>query len=78
MSIQDALGFLWTVRHRADLQERLGALGPAITPEQLMALATEVGSPCSADDLQAAFRHDWVMRWLHHRHDESGPHPGPR
>lgn len=74
MSTQAALVFLRTVRQRPDLQAGLAALGPAITSERLLELATELGSPCSAEELQAAFRLDWAMRWLHHHRDEHGPH----
>jgi hypothetical protein len=64
MSIQVALAFFRTVRDRPELRQRIAAWGPAAPMSQLEALADELGLACSATDLDAAFRHDWVMRWL--------------
>ena len=64
MSIQVALAFFRTVRQRPDLQAQIAVWGPATTTSQLVELANQMGFACSADELQAAFRHDWSMRRL--------------
>ena len=65
MSIQAALDFFRTVRQRPDLQARMTDWGPAPSASQLVDLAGELGFTVTESDLMAAFRHDWVMRWLH-------------
>ena len=64
--MQDALDFFQTVRRRPDLQQQIRTWGPAPSIGQLVELASCLGFACSADDLRAAFRHDWIMRWLHY------------
>ena len=66
MSLQSALAFLQTVRGRPDLQEKVAAWGPAATATDLAELAEQLGHPCTAAEVEEAFRHDWTMRWLRH------------
>ena len=66
MSIQAALAFFQTVRHRPDLQQQIDALGPSMTATQLVELVNKLGFACSAAEVQEAFRYDWTMRWLHY------------
>ena len=73
LSLQRALAFFAAVRQRPDLQDRIAAGGPGITAGDLAELASHVGFPCAATDVQAAFRHDWMMRWLHQAGRSSTP-----
>jgi Nif11 domain len=66
MSTQAALTFLHDVSERPELQQRLAALGPTPTTGQLVELGREMRFAFSAAELQAAFRYDWMMRWVHH------------
>lgn len=75
MPVQDALDFFHLVRRRPDLQEQIARWGPAPSVSQLVELASQLGFSLSPADLHAAFRHDWVMRWLHHA---SAGLPAPR
>ncbi|MGH9279922.1 MAG: Nif11-like leader peptide family natural product precursor [Acidimicrobiales bacterium] len=65
MSVQAALDFFHDVRRSPDLQVQVAAWGPAPSIRHLVELANRLGFACSAADLQIAFRHDWIMRWLH-------------
>ena len=66
MSVQAAIEFFQTVRLRPDLHDRIRAWGPAPSTTQLVELASDLGLSCSEAELQAAYRHDWVMRWVRH------------
>jgi hypothetical protein len=66
MTVQDALDFIQMVRRSPDVQERIAAWGPAPSVAQLIELAGQLGFTFSPVQLQAAFRHDWTMRWVHH------------
>jgi hypothetical protein len=66
MPIQDALDFFDLVRRRPDIQARMAAWGPAPSLTQLLELGSELGFGFSPAELHAAFRQDWMMRWLHH------------
>jgi hypothetical protein len=66
MTVQNALDFIQMVRRSPDVQERIAAWGPAASMAQLIELADRLGFAFSAADLQAAFRYDWTMRWVHH------------
>lgn len=65
MTVQAALDFIHMVRRSPDVQEQIGAWGPTSSLEQLIELAGQLGFVFSPADLQAAFRHDWTMRWVH-------------
>jgi hypothetical protein len=66
VSVQSALAFLQTVRGRPDVQAQVAAWGAAATAADLAELAERLGHPCTAAELEQAFRHDWTMRWLRH------------
>lgn len=74
MSVQAALEFFSAVRRRPDVQATITAPGPALTTAHLADLAAELGYACSEDELQSAFRHDWLMRRMRaaHRAEDRG------
>jgi hypothetical protein len=62
MSVQSALAFIAEARRDPALQSRLLALGVAAVEDDLVNLGVLVGYSFNADELQRAFRYDWVMR----------------
>ena len=66
MSQQAALRFVREVREDATLRSRVEALGDHATLDDVAALASDAGFPCTADELRAAHGHDWGMRWVRH------------
>ncbi|MGF1676140.1 MAG: Nif11-like leader peptide family natural product precursor [Rivularia sp. (in: cyanobacteria)] len=66
MSFKAAFGFIRAVRECQDLQARLQDLGHAVSGEELVKLGQETGFDYREVELQAAFKHDWVMRALRH------------
>lgn len=62
MSLKAAFGFIRAVRERQDLQTSLQDLGQAVSGEELVKLGKESGFDYTEVELQAAFKHDWVMR----------------
>ena len=64
MSQQAALAFFRAVRERPDLRKEIARWGCATSAGDLAALAAREGFPCAPGDLEAAFRHDWMMRWV--------------
>ena len=66
MTVQNALDFIQMVRRSPDVRERIAAWEPAPTMAQLIELAGGLGFAFSPAELQAAFRYDWTMRWVHH------------
>jgi hypothetical protein len=77
MPVQDALDFFSAVRRRPDVQERLATWEPPPSLSRLVDFAGELGFVFSEQELQAAFRHDWAMRWLHYGSAGSSPTSGP-
>jgi hypothetical protein len=63
---QPPLSFFAAVRQDASLRSRVAALGPAPSTAQVAACATDAGFLCTAEEIEAAFRSDWLMRWVHH------------
>jgi hypothetical protein len=64
MSLKAAFGFIRAVRECHDLQTILQDLGQAVSGEELVKLGKETGFDYTEVELQAAFKHDWVMRSL--------------
>jgi predicted ribosomally synthesized peptide with nif11-like leader len=64
MSIQEALHFMRKVREDEGLRSRAEALVRGGDLEELVRLAGEAGYPFTVDDLRAAFKHEWAMRWF--------------
>ena len=62
MSVQSALAFIAAARRDPALQSRLLALGVVAVEGDLVSLGLLAGYSFSADELQRAFRYDWVMR----------------
>jgi hypothetical protein len=77
MSMQVALQFIRRAREEESLQSRIQALGPAVDLAGLVEVGMEAAMAFTADELQAAFKHDWQMRWFHYsarnRYEESPP-----
>ncbi|WP_414623433.1 Nif11-like leader peptide family natural product precursor [Calothrix sp. CCY 0018] len=66
MSLKAAFKFIRAVRERQDLQTSLQDLGQAVGGEELVKLGKETGFDYTEVELQAAFKHDWVMRSFRH------------
>lgn len=66
MSLKAAFGFIRAVRECQDLQASLQDLGQAVNGEELVKFGKETGFDYTLIELQAAFKHDWVMRSLHY------------
>lgn len=71
MSFPNAVEFIRRVRDDQLLKRRLSALSVDQWMEGLMALGREIGLEFQAQEFDAAFKHDWRMRWLKH----SARHP---
>ena len=76
MTIQTALAFFELVRASPDLQAEMAAWGPHATTQALLDLARSSGHAFTEPELQAAFRHDWVMRWLRDSHHVAAAQDG--
>ncbi|MGB3649798.1 MAG: Nif11 family protein [Rivularia sp. (in: cyanobacteria)] len=66
MSLKAAFGFIRAVRERQNLQASLLMKGQAVSGEELVKFGKETGFDYTEVELQAAFKHDWVMRSLHY------------
>jgi hypothetical protein len=64
MSVQIALQFIQQLRADQGLKNRLLALDDSHNLERFVKLGSEVGLPFTVDELKAAHKHDWTMRWL--------------
>lgn len=60
--VQAALRFLAAARRDPVLRERLTALEPEAGFAELLPIAQTAGFPLTAEDLHAAFVHDWCLR----------------
>jgi predicted ribosomally synthesized peptide with nif11-like leader len=69
VSVQAALQFIRRVRQDGQLADRVRALGPEATLDQLVSIGTEAGYDVTADDLRRAHAHDWSLRWIRYRMD---------
>lgn len=70
MAIHDAFMFLQRSRQEPRLRRNLEAVGERECSERLLALGKAEGFLFTVEELQAAFRHDWTMRWLRFTRDE--------
>jgi Nif11 domain len=66
MSVQTALQFIRRSREDKALQSKIQALGTAADLDGLVEIGAEVAITFTVEELQAAFRHDWRMRWMHY------------
>jgi predicted ribosomally synthesized peptide with nif11-like leader len=64
MSVQTALQFIQQVRADVGLKSKLLALNNSPDLETLVKLGAEAGVTFTVEELQAAHKHDWAMRWL--------------
>lgn len=64
MSIQAAIHFIQQVRDQRQAPEIPVGNTWLDDLEEVVRHGAQVGYDFSADDLRAAFRHDWQMRWL--------------
>lgn len=64
MSEQAALDFIAASRNRPDLREAIRTRDTDRSLDELVRIGREAGFIFSSDDLRAAFRHDWIMRYL--------------
>jgi hypothetical protein len=62
MSVQAAMEFIQHVR-RQDEQSLIDGRGDDLSV--VVQIGARMGHTFTMDDLRAAFRHDWQMRWLH-------------
>ena len=73
MSVPEALRFIALVRNDPELARQIRALGPDASLERLAGEGASRGIHFSADDLRAAYKFDWKMRFAHGaRPTESG------
>lgn len=66
MSLQEAIQFIRQVRTDHALRDKIEALGSEADLKSIARIGTEAGFAFTPEDLQAAFKHDWAMRWLHY------------
>ncbi len=67
MSVHDALRFIGEVRKSEALKEELRPLLGGADLEQVCRIGVEAGFVFTTDELRAAYKHDWAMRWLRDR-----------
>ncbi len=75
MSVQSALAFIQYARREAEAKKE-------IVPEtddldEIVLRAGKAGYQFTTEELRAAFKHDWAMRWFHHSADLSGTKEEP-
>jgi hypothetical protein len=64
MSIQIALQFIHQLRTDEELKNRLFVLNDSPNLESFVKLGAEIGLIFTVEELKAAHKHDWAMRWL--------------
>lgn len=64
MSLTAAHAFIRRVAEDAALRTGVQRLGQGATLEALVALGDEAGLQFDAQTLRAAWRQDWLLRWL--------------
>jgi hypothetical protein len=64
MSVQTALQFIQELRDDEGLKNRLLARNSSPDLESFVKLGAEIGLVFTVEDLKAAHKHDWGMRWL--------------
>ena len=63
MSVQAAMDFIQHVREQRQSEQRLiDGRGDDLCA--VAQIGAQMGHTFTVDDLRAAFRHDWQMRWL--------------
>jgi predicted ribosomally synthesized peptide with nif11-like leader len=67
MSVENALRFIVAVRSDESLKDRIRLVPPEQGLEAVVRIAAEAGFAFSAEDLRAAHRHEWGMRWIRER-----------
>jgi predicted ribosomally synthesized peptide with nif11-like leader len=70
MSVQAALQFIQAVRQDENLQERM-MLGHPASGEELVQVGRDAGFEYNEAELQAAYKHDWVMRSIRYKLTEN-------
>lgn len=66
MSIQTALYFIQQLRENEELKKRLLAHNANPNLDNFVEFGNEVGLTFTIEELKAAHKHDWAMRWLHY------------
>jgi Nif11 domain len=54
------------MRENQSIQKKLQDFGQPVSGEQLVEFGKGAGFDYTQDELQTAFKHDWVMRALHY------------
>jgi predicted ribosomally synthesized peptide with nif11-like leader len=68
MSVQIALQFIQQLRADEGLKNRISALNDSHNLENFVKLGSELGLSFTVEELKAAHKHDWAMRWLLYKH----------
>ena len=74
MSIKAAIEFIQATRFDENLLARLRGLGQPVSGEELVQVGKEAGFYYTEEELQTAFKHDWVMRSLRYGLTETSTH----
>lgn len=64
MSVKTALNFIQRVRQDSVVRGRLEALRNVSDLQEVVRIGADAGFEFTAQDLRAAFKHDWGMRWM--------------
>ena len=64
MSVSEALKFIQQIRVDTDLQARLLTFDDGSDLYRCVQLGAQLDLTFTVTELQAAYKHDWVMRWL--------------
>jgi predicted ribosomally synthesized peptide with nif11-like leader len=72
MSVQTALQFIQRVRRDETLRQKIAALGDeasgdGVSAEHLARVAAAAGFDFTAEELRAAHKFDWAMRWARYQ-----------
>jgi len=63
MSLPTALRFIEHVRRDAATRQAIAALGDGCGLDDIVQIGAAAGFSFTTDDLRAAHKHDWAMRW---------------
>lgn len=64
MALQSALRFIQQTRRDDVLQKQLQSLAHQAALENIVCLGNRIGLSFTVEELRAAFKYDWAMRWL--------------
>jgi len=78
MALQTALQFIRQARRDEALKQRLQSLGRPADLPAVVQLGAAAGFVFTVEELQAAFKHDWMMRWARYGADREGAVPKQR